>query len=272
MNNNKNDILNNSSVDSSKKKNKILIPAIIIICCIVISCIALTFAIGNPDETDMREKTTEEIKRDEEILANSILEELCINDYLGSVLHPNMDLGLNLLDIGTRSNMIMFFYTDDNLTKYRLNDYDNDKVYAFVRYIDYANEHRKIFGVDPDMTPDSDTGTNVAFGISNASGNISSDYQVSTADIVYCDINTSSNCFIVLLEEHDNANTVKFSDLSIRNNVITGNVITHLIADNFKAYLNGTFEFEYEKSGKDYIAKSLKITSIDDSYDIVDNE
>lgn len=260
MNDNENGVMNNNSAESSKSKTKTLIAIIIIICFVVISCLALMFFTSNKDEGNKKGKTKEE-------LANSILDELCINDYLGSILQPKMDLNINILDIGTRSNMLMFFYADNDLTKYRLNDQVNAKAYAFARYTDYANEHKRIFGVEPDMTPDSNVGVNVAFAIPNVSGNINSNYQASVSDIAYCDINASNDCFILLLEEHENSSIIKFSNLSIENNVISGKVTRNLV----DTYLNGTFEFEYEKSGKDYIAKSLKITSIDDSYNIVEN-
>ena len=207
--------------------------------------------------------------RDEE-LAIVILEDLEIDNYLKYVFNLNVELDKNLLDVGTLANMQMFFQANDNLEKYKIKAYDTDVMYGFVKYSDYLAEHQRVFGIDPDMTPDYDMAASVVFSIPNFLEN--TNQEITTNDVRVCDKDSYDNCFVMLVPDYDNNTGIKFSALSIDDKKISGNIRATVTTENLESYLDGSFEFEFEKQGNDYIAKSLKIVSVADSYNSADRK
>ena len=219
-------------------------------------------------DTELNGKNSNE--NSEEKLAISILEKLCIDDFLRHVCNSNVELNKNILDIGNQSNMSMYFYANDNLTKYKIKAYDTGVVYSIVKYNDYFNEHKRVFGIEPDMSPDFDMAASVVFSIPNFLEN--TNQEITTNDVRVCDKDSYDNCFVMLVPDYDNNTGIKFSALSIDDKKISGNIRATVTTENLETYLDGSFEFEFEKQGNDYIVKSLKIVSVADSYNSVDRK
>lgn len=195
---------------------------------------------------------------DKEKLANSILEELNIDDYLRFIFRPGMNVDEDLLALDSGQNMVMYFYSNDNLHKYKMHFAGDSVTRAYVKYDDYVNEHKKIFGVPPVYDV-----TSVTLKFPTVTDDIN---EAKYEEIGKCDFSNTSDCYLLLTDFYTNTNTIEFSKLNINNNVISGNVKMIVKDDNLERYLDGTFEFEYEKSKGNYIAKGLKIKSVADAF------
>lgn len=254
-----------------RKNNKKIILTIIMLIGILLLIFGFVINFNNKES---KEPNNPDDARAEEKLANSILTELNINDYLRFVFSPNVVINENILDINSNQYMLLYFYADKNLTKYKLKTFDLGVTYAFVKYSEYVNEHKKVFGEEPvlDMHPDFDKAASLTFGIPNLPENIDGDYQISSDETMFCDVDESSDCFVVLIQDHVNSNSIEFSNLSIKDNAISGSVRMNSNTDDSKIYLDGTFEFEYGKNKNNYIAKSLKITSVANAYNSIENK
>lgn len=243
--------------EDKKIKNIIIIACIII----VLTIIGLLIATKTKDKPNKKDPIINEEK-----LANTILTDLNIDNYLGQVLMPTIELNKNILDTGSNKNMQMYFYSNDNLVKYTLISYDTNKQFGFVKYDEYEKEHKRVFNKEPDLTSDYDMGASLTFGISDFPKDPSNDYQIKTNETTACDQNNLNNCFVMLIDKSVTMNRAQFSELKIKNNIIAGKIRQYIETEGSEAYLDASFEFEYEKINKKYIAKNLKITSVADAY------
>lgn len=137
-----------------------------------------------------------------------------------------------------------------------MGDTPGEKVaFVYARYDEYINEHQKVFDVKPSLVID-DTDLKIT-DIVQVEGD---DYRVNSGDVAPCDESNPTTCYIMLSKYFDNTNNIEFSNLIMENNIISGLAGVNLTDDNVS--LDATFEFEYEKSDDNYIARSLKIKSV----------
>ncbi len=233
----------------NKKKNI----NILAICLIIIGAVIVAFGLITNFINKNKTPNTES-KKD---TAESILSKLSIDKYLSLALTSYIDLDTNILDINSDQNMMLYFYSNSDIKHYKIeisSDLGDKIKFVYVRYDDYINQHKKLFGVEPTLTIET---TDVSF--SNLVHVSKDDYKVDSSNLTTCDENKPNECYIMLNEYIDNSNSLEFSNLTMKNNIINGNIKLRKKGDMF---LDATFEFVYEKNGDNYIIKSLKINSI----------
>ena len=247
-------------MEEKKKKNSGIFIVILVCIAVLLLVIGLLFKFNS--KVEKPKENPEDKRKQEEKLAKSILTTLNIDDCLGTVFYPSIELNKNILDVSSNQNMVMYFYANSNLAKYRLS-YGNDDFSMVVKYDDYFTEHNKVFGVPANLDS---SYADFIFAVPNLPQDINNDYQINISDIADCDTTNSSNCFIILSNNQIESHRVKFSDLSIKNNIIESNLKVYSGEGESEVYLDGDFKFEFEKTGDSYIAKSLIITYVADAY------
>lgn len=235
-----------------KKKNiKKVIALTLIIIGILITIIGLYIQLANKEKIQNQEN-----KKD---TPEEILTKLSIDKYLKLALNSNIETNKNILDVNSDQDMMLYFYSSNAIKHYRIHfmDYVDGKPLKFVyaRYDEYQKEHQKVFGIKPNLILE---GNDLKMtDVVQVSGD---DYKVNSGNVGPCDEKTNpTECYIMLTKYSENTNTIKFDNLSMKNNIINGNAIVNL-KDNIT--LNATFEFEYKKDNGNYIIKSLIIKSI----------
>ena len=247
-------------MEENKKDNKKIF-LIILICVGVLLFTVGLFFIFKSDDNEIKENP-EDKRKQEEKLAKSILTNLNIDDYLSYVFNLEVEVNKNILDVTSDKNMVLYFLANKNLDKYKLS-YGNDVYATIVNYNDYLEEHNKVFGVKSNIES---SYSDFIFAVSTLPEKINMDYQFNVSDIIDCNISNPSNCFIILGNEYVNYDRVEFSNLSIKNNVVSADLKLYSDSGESEVYLDGSFDFEFEKKGESYIAKSLIITYVADAY------
>ncbi len=242
-------------------KNKQMLVLGIILILVALLLIGAAFVITNDDKKPI-------IDNNEEELANSILTSLNIDDYLEYVLRPDVVVDNNILDMTNNQYKFLYLYANDNLVKARLEAYDTGYAYAIVKYTSYVKEMRRVFGDDVELefVSASERPASIVFGVNNLPDKFDENFTVKTGDIVSCNMDKPDNCFVMLIQEVSDDRRAEFSNLKINGDTITGDVKAFTKADDSEIFIDGSFEFEYEKKDANYIAKSLVIKSVSDAY------
>lgn len=229
-----------------KKDNKKLIAIILII----IGFLTVLFGITHQFTAESENK-----KKKDPI--KTILTDLSIDNYLKLALNSNTETNINILDINSDENMMLYFFSNKDLKHYKLkfmSGLNEDMVtFVYARYDQYIKKHQEVFGKEPLLAID-DRDLSIA-DIIQVEGD---DYRMNSGSIGKCDQNKPTECYILLTKYYENKNTVKFSELTMNDNIINGSV--SIVGEET---VNATFEFKYKSNSNTKVIESLMIKSID---------
>lgn len=229
------------------KKSKILFA--ILFCIGIISIVLGLVSIQKNDAPEV----------DNEEAAMDILKKLSMDDFIASYFDWSTEIDQNLIDLSFEKGIDEYFYANKNVEKYILvyeNPNNCDVIY--VKYADFVKTAKKIFGDVPTYNY-----KNTTMIFPNMVKNADGKYDTSLEGASVCDFSGDTTDCLVLVGAGDISNSsAEFSQLKINDNVIVGNVKKYYDASDKEFYVDGAFEFTFEKVSNNYIAKSFKITKI----------
>lgn len=235
-------------------KSKILFA---ILFCIGIISTVLGLLLINSNSSGNSNNDTPEV--DNEEVAKDILEKLSMDDFIASYFDWSTEIDQNLIALSFGKGLSTYFYANKNVEKYILvyeNPNNCDVIY--IKYSDFIKTAKKIFNDVPAYNYE-DTAMVFPNMVKNADGK----YDTSLEGASGCDFSGDTTDCLVLVGAGDISNSsAEFSQLKINDNVIVGNVKKYYAANDKDFYVDGTFEFIFEKVSDNYIAKSFKITKI----------
>ena len=244
------------------KKTKIFAIVLIIIGVIlIISGLVLgnttkkTSPNNNSDKNEIKEDQ-EQVQLDDETLANNILKELSIDDFVGEYLTSSTEKDKNLLDLSSADGINRYFLANKNIEKYILvyeNPLNLDMIY--IKYSDFINKSKEVFNKEPTYDY-----KNMTMQFPNITKTPDGKYQTTMDNVKVCDLTSDTkDCYVLIGSGTIKTTSAEFSSLKIENNIITGEVKKYYDINDKATYMDGTFELEFEKIADRYIIKSFKI-------------
>ena len=237
----------------NKKNSKLLkiLACVLIFVGIVVIIFGLYIGLTNNEEKV-------EIKND---TPEQILDKLSIGNYFKYTLNADTENNKNLLDVLSDDNMMNYAYSSDKIKHYKIpfpsGTSDGDITFVYVKYSEYIDFHNKYFGVTSTIEiEDRDL-------YIEKLDHINDENYEAAAPVNRCDNDNPSDCYIFLNRDLENENIVNFSNLTMENGIINGNVKLQSEDGNI---LDAEFTLNFENKNYNYIIKSLIINSIlDDS-------
>lgn len=235
-------------------KSKILFASLFSIGIILI---ILGLLLINSNSNDNSKNDAQEV--DNEKMAKDILEKLSMDDFVASYFDWSTEIDQNLIDLSYENGIINYFYGNKEIEKYILvYDDENSIGTMYIKYDDFVRISKKIFNDVPQYNYQ-----NTTMVFPNMTKNESGKYDVSLDGAHVCDLSgDTTNCFVLVGSGNTSNYGAEFFNLDIDDNVIVGNVKKYYDVNDKNFYVDGTFEFVFEKVSNNYVAKSFKITKI----------
>ena len=237
-----------------KEKIKKKILAISIILIIIIAMICVFYFKNN------KAKENKQPAIDNSELAVNILQEVNMDSFIASYFTDSVELNKNLIDVSSVKSMSHYFVGNQDVERYVLlyeNPHNIDMIY--VKYNDFIKTIKKVFNSEPKYNYKS-----TAMVFPDLTKTQDGKYNTKLEGAHVCNLNTDTDDCLVLIAGGSipNNKEAEFSALKMENNIITGNVKKYHDTTDRDFYIDGEFEFRYEKINDQYIAKSFIITKI----------
>lgn len=243
-------------------KNRKIISIITLIIAILFILFGSFLFINDNNSIKNNEKLTneEENNEDKNDLLVKKLNKFYIGDYFSYIMDMEYSIGKNLLDINDKTS-IMYFYALGRDKMYILyTDEVENSEYLYLKYEDMTNLYRKMFGTEIQFNENFyplDYG-NLVLDHDNI-------YKLKIADVGDCDLNKTDNCYVMITNYFipTDLNKIVFSELSDKNNTITG--VASLIQKDKPdiILISYKFEFKYKVINNEEYIDSLKIVAND---------
>lgn len=201
-------------------------------------------------------------KEDNAKIARSILDELFMDNYAANLFNQKSESNKNTIDIYSEQTYINLFMQNDAVEKYSIvltkSPLGN---LIYIKYSDFIKYSKLVFDSEPKYNYQ-----DITLAFSKLNKNENGEYDVLEEDIAQCDFeNNTDVCYVLIGSGNINMNSkAEFSNLKLTDNIITGDVIKYYDESDKSSYIDGTFEFEFEHINDKYIAKSFKITKINE--------
>lgn len=247
------ELLDNTEKKQNENNNKNM-KLIIIIAAIVLVIAAVVIGILALSKDDESAN-----KKDNSKLAQKILTELDMDDFVASILTWETEVNKNLINPSIEEGIVHYLAASEKIEKYILiyeNPTNTDMIY--VKYNDFITKTKEIFNAEPTFEYKNTT-MNFPNLIKNAEGK----YETTLDNVGICNFaSNTDNCYVLITASVVNNTSAEFSKLKMNGNTITGTAKKYYDNNDKDFFVDGNFEFKFDKNGNSYTIKSFKITKI----------